>query len=87
MDVYVLRMHKRLNITLPEETVRLLDRFAGKGSRSRIISEAVTQYVTKTSKAKLRRDLKEGARRNANRDLRIAEEWLAIEDAIPEDEQ
>jgi CopG family transcriptional regulator / antitoxin EndoAI len=30
-------MHRRLNITLPEETVRLLDRVAKSGDRSRLI--------------------------------------------------
>src|SRR2546428_14019166 len=28
-------MHRRLNITLPEETIRLIDRVAAKGDRSR----------------------------------------------------
>jgi metal-responsive CopG/Arc/MetJ family transcriptional regulator len=33
--------HRRLNITLPEETVRLIDRVAKKGERSRFIAEAI----------------------------------------------
>ena len=39
-------LHRRINITLPEETVRLIDRVAQKGDRSFLISEAV-QKVTK----------------------------------------
>jgi hypothetical protein len=38
-------MTKRLNITLPERTVALMDRVAGKGQRSRLIAEAVERYV------------------------------------------
>lgn len=41
-------MHRRINITLPEETVRLIDRVAAKGDRSRLIDEAVRHYVQKT---------------------------------------
>ena len=33
-------MNKRLNITLPEQTVRLMDRVAGKGQRSSLIDRA-----------------------------------------------
>ena len=79
-------MHRRINITLPEETVRLIDRVAKKGDRSFLISEAVRRYVASTGKARLRRLLKEGARRNAKRDLEIAEEWCSI-DEIPSREE
>ncbi len=38
-------MHRRINITLPEETIRSLDRVAKKGDRSRLIDEAVRRYI------------------------------------------
>ena len=38
-------MNKRLNITLPEQTVRLMDRVAGKVQRSRLIDRAVRRYI------------------------------------------
>jgi metal-responsive CopG/Arc/MetJ family transcriptional regulator len=38
-------MTKRLNITLPERTVALMDRVAGRGQRSRLIDVAVHRYV------------------------------------------
>lgn len=73
-------MHRRLNITLPDETVRLIDRVAKKGSRSRLISDAVRRYVRELGRAKLRRRLKEGARRRAVRDRELAQDWFALED-------
>lgn len=73
-------MHRRLNITLPDETVRLIDRVAKKGNRSRLISDAVRRYVAELSRAKLRRRLKEGARRRAARDRELAQDWFVLED-------
>jgi len=73
-------MRQRLNITLPEDTVRLMDRIAKKGDRSRLIAEAVTEYVGKVGRARLRKRLQEGALRRAERDLRLAGEWFALEE-------
>lgn len=73
-------MYRRLNITLPEKTVRLIDRVAKKGDRSSFIAEAVERYVTEIGRANLRRQLKEGALRRAERDLNLASEWLGIEE-------
>ena len=61
-------MHRRVNITLPEETIRLLDRAAPKGNRSRLIAAAVRHYVGARSRALLRRRLRDGAIRRAERD-------------------
>ncbi|MBZ5637788.1 MAG: hypothetical protein LAO51_03415 [Acidobacteriia bacterium] len=72
-------MYRRLNISLPEETVRLLDRVAAKGDRSRVIAEAVTRYVTEVGKARLRKLMKERAVRRAELDLEIAEEWFPVD--------
>jgi CopG family transcriptional regulator/antitoxin EndoAI len=62
-------MYRRINITLPEATVRLIDRVAAKGDRSRPIDEAVREHVRRTGRAELRKQLREGARRNGERDL------------------
>jgi CopG family transcriptional regulator/antitoxin EndoAI len=69
-------MNRRLNISLPEETIRLLDRVAPKGERSHVIAEAVTEYVTRAGKTRLRKLMKERAVKHADRDLGIAEEWF-----------
>ena len=72
--------YRRLNITLPEKTVRLIDRVARKGDRSSFIAEAVERYVTEIGRANLRKQLKEGALRRADRDLHLASEWFDIEE-------
>jgi CopG family transcriptional regulator / antitoxin EndoAI len=73
-------MHRRINITLPEETVQLIDRVSDKGDRSRLINEAVRRYVTYARRATLRKRLKKGALRRAERDLRLAEESFFLEE-------
>ncbi len=72
-------MSKRVNIILPDATLRLLDRVAGKGDRSRFISEAVVHYVRTRSAANLRERLKQGALANAELDLEIAQEWFPVD--------
>ena len=72
-------MHRRINITLPEGTVRLIDRVAEKGDRSRLINEAVKRYVQEVGRTNLKKRLKEGAIREAELDLRLAEEWFSLE--------
>jgi len=75
-------MTKRLNITLPERTVALMDRVAGKGQRSRLIDVAVHRYVEEESRANLRKQLREGAQVRAERDLHLAEDWFAINEEV-----
>lgn len=75
-------MHQRINVTLPEETVRLLDRVSEKGDRSGLIDRAVRQYVLRRGRANLRRQLKEGYQRRSMNDLRIAEEWFPVEHEV-----
>jgi CopG family transcriptional regulator / antitoxin EndoAI len=73
-------VHKRINITLPEETVRLLDRLSTKGDRSGLIDRAIKSYVEEVGKANLRRRLKEGYERRAGHDLETAEAWFSIDE-------
>ena len=73
-------MHKRVNVTLPEETIRLIDRSADHGNRSRFIDEAVRYFVRGRSRMQLRKLLKEGAQRYAARDRAIAEEWFHVDE-------
>jgi CopG family transcriptional regulator/antitoxin EndoAI len=77
-------VNKRLNITLPDETVRLMDRLAGKGRRSNLIDRAVRRYVTEQSRANLRKRLAVGYKANADEDLRLAEEWFPVEEQAPD---
>jgi CopG family transcriptional regulator/antitoxin EndoAI len=78
-------MSKRINITLPDPTIALLDRVTTKGSRSRFIDRAVRRLVEVESKANLRERLKEEALANAERDLAMAAEWFPLEQEVAGD--
>ncbi|HZX13046.1 MAG TPA: hypothetical protein VFF49_01430 [Thermodesulfobacteriota bacterium] len=73
-------MHRRVNTTLPEETIRLISRVTGKGDRNRFIDKAVKHYIEEIGKTNLRKQLKEGAIQRAERDLGLAHEWFLIEE-------
>ena len=53
-------MSKRINVILPEATVKVLDRVTAKGNRSRFISRAVLHYVHSRGKQSLREQLMAG---------------------------
>ncbi len=72
-------MHKRVNVTLPEKTIQLIDRSANHGNRSRFIDEAVKYFLRDHGRTELRRLLEEGAERRAARDLAVAEEWFPVD--------
>jgi CopG family transcriptional regulator / antitoxin EndoAI len=73
-------VNKRLNITLPEETVRLMDRVAGKGRRSSLIDRAVRRYVKEESRANLRKQLAASYKANAADDLKLAADWFPVDE-------
>ena len=66
-------MNRRLNITLPEQTVRILDRAVPRGQRSKVIDQAVTHFVKEQGRANLRRQLALGATARSERDREMAE--------------
>ena len=67
-------MSKRINIVLPDQTLAVLDRVAGKGSRSQSISRAVLHFIASQAKDNLRERLKREALENAGRDVEMAAE-------------
>ena len=73
-------MHRRINITLPEETLELIDRVTQPGDRSRLIDEAIKRYIEEIGRSNLRKQLKEGAIHRAQRDLALAEEWFTLDE-------
>jgi CopG family transcriptional regulator/antitoxin EndoAI len=73
-------MYRRINITLPEETARLLERVASRGNRSHLIAQAIQRYVEETGRANLRKRLREGAIRRAERDLTLARDWFLLDE-------
>ena len=71
-------MRKRINITLPEDTVALLDRVTD--NRSRLIDVAIRHYVKDKSGESLRKQLEDGYRRRAKQNIQLAEEWFPLEE-------
>ena len=74
-------LRKRINIMLPQDTLRLMRHATRKGNRSRFIDEAVRYYIQEKSYAYLKKKLKEGAKARAKRDIFLAKEWFALENA------
>lgn len=74
--------HKRINITLPESTVEMIESVADKGSRSSLIDSAVKLYVKNLKQITLKQQLKEGAIARAERNLAMAREWSHLEDEV-----
>jgi CopG family transcriptional regulator/antitoxin EndoAI len=74
--------HKRINITLPESTVEMIESVADKGSRSSLIDRAVKLYVKSLKQLTLNQQLKEGAIARAERNLEMAQEWSHLEDEV-----
>jgi CopG family transcriptional regulator/antitoxin EndoAI len=74
--------YHRINITLPDRELRLVDRMAPKGERSRFIAEAIRHYATASRRAELKKRLRAGAVRRAERDRRLAEDWLDVDDEV-----
>lgn len=70
----------RLNITLPQKTINLLERAAPKGSRSRFIADAIENYLNSMGRNNIRALLKDGALRRAERDQQLTEEWFLIDE-------
>ena len=74
--------HIRINITLPEETVAMLDTVASKGTRSNFIDSAIRKQVHDMRKGSLRERLKTGAIERGKRDQAMSEEWFDIEEEL-----
>lgn len=73
-------MNKRINITLPEETIELIDQVASNGKRSRFIDKAVHYYTDAIERKNLHDQMKEGYIRWADRDRETAEDWFPLDE-------
>jgi len=71
--------HERVNISLPKETLRLIDRVTRSTNRSGFLDRAVHFYIAETGRANLKARLRAGASARHARDAAIAEEWFPVE--------
>lgn len=69
----------RRNFTLRTETAALLDRLPREVNRSKLVDTAIHKLVQTRSRTQLRKLIEEGATYNAERDLRLVEEWNAVD--------
>src|SRR5947199_1864878 len=72
-------MAKRINVILPEATVKTIDRLSRPGQRSRFIERAVQHYVTTASPDALQERLKQAALRDRDLDVEISNDWFAVD--------
>jgi len=71
---------RRVNITLKNDTLHLLDRVAAKRKRSAFVDRAVRYYVKQIGQENLKKQLRLGAINRAERDLTVAEQWFAVDE-------
>ncbi len=71
--------YARVNITLPRETLSLIERVAKKSNRSAFLDCAIRFYVAEAGRNNLKKRLREGAKVRYERDRDIAAEWFRVE--------
>jgi CopG family transcriptional regulator/antitoxin EndoAI len=69
----------KINITLPEQTVNLIEQMSDKGNISRFVEDAVKYYIEHAGKTRLYEQLKQGAVKRAERDLKLSQEWNSLD--------
>ena len=73
------RGYQRRNFSLRPETARLLDRLPPEVNRSQLVDAAIQRMVKDRGRAQLRKLIAEEAAANATRDLRLVQEWFAVD--------
>lgn len=72
-------MTKRINIVLPVDTVRTIDRLVRPGERSRFIDRAVHHFVATQSQDALRKRLEAAAVRDRDIDREVTADWNEVD--------
>ena len=75
-------MGKRLNIVLPEATLKTIDRLANPGQRSRFIDQAVRHFVAHRSIEAVRTQLERASVRDRDMDREVASDWFAADQEL-----
>jgi CopG family transcriptional regulator/antitoxin EndoAI len=80
-------MARQLQITLPEDTMQLLDRWLASSDYPEkeyndLINEAIKLYIAEKQINHLKQQLKEGAIVRSERDLNLAEDWFSLEEEL-----
>jgi CopG family transcriptional regulator / antitoxin EndoAI len=73
-------MAKRINVMLPDDTIRTLHRLAKPGERSRLIDKAVQHYASTQSREALRARLMQAYERDTDLAQETSDDWSAVDD-------
>jgi CopG family transcriptional regulator/antitoxin EndoAI len=81
------KMARQLQITLPEDTMQLLDRWLVSSDYpekeyNNLINEAIKLYIMEPQRNYLKQQLKERAIVRAERDLNLAQDWFSPEEYL-----
>lgn len=69
----------RLNITIPKEIAKQLERLVGPKGKSAFITECIRQRIEQIKKEKLQELLKEGYKNNKSESITITKEFESID--------
>lgn len=72
MNEQKVTIRKRINLSLPQETLQIINQAVEKGRRSHFVNEAIKYYLKEIGRARLRKQLREGAISRAERDLGLS---------------
>jgi metal-responsive CopG/Arc/MetJ family transcriptional regulator len=73
-------MRKRLNIVLPETTIKGIDRMARRGQRSEFINQAVKHFISHHSAEALRTQLESAVVRDRDLNREISTDWVGVDE-------
>ena len=72
-------MTRRINIVLPDTTIRTIDRMAKPGERSRFINRAVEHYISTQSAEAVQKRLEAALIRDADIDREVNADWAVAD--------
>jgi metal-responsive CopG/Arc/MetJ family transcriptional regulator len=78
---------ERINITLPSQTLAMIDGVAEQGSRSRLIDVAVHFYLNNQKRLQVQKEMKEPTIARASRDRALVRELFDFTDTWEKDLQ
>ena len=73
-------MDRKLNITIPEATMQLIEEKMPQENLEQLINKALNFYIKQNLSENLKEELRIGAIKRAERDLQLAEEWYELEE-------
>ncbi|NER06423.1 MAG: hypothetical protein F6K17_29510 [Okeania sp. SIO3C4] len=73
-------MDRKLNITIPEATMQLIEETMPQENLEQLINKALNFYIKQNLSENLKEELRIGGIKRAERDLQLAEEWYELEE-------